>query len=472
MSINILPEDIVNTIAAGEVIERPSSIVKELLENSIDAKANSITVSLLNGGINSITITDNGIGMTKEDLQNCIIRHATSKLFQKDDLFSISTLGFRGEALASVAAIAELKITSKTKEQREANTIIVEKGIITKSFPTGAIDGTTIEVKDIFSYQPVRRQYLRSSQQEFTSIQEVIMEYALIHPDKHFKLIHNNQERLNSPPSTQEDTILHLFGKDIARNLIPISFSFEEININGWVTKPQYTRSDKQYIHTFINHRYVKSNLIINALLDAYHRLLHGNRYPFALLSIELDPSTIDVNVHPQKSEIRFSSENLIQTAVKNAINSTLQENDLIPSAPISEASVNQVRDNIQPPIASKTQSFSEQQSTLASSEFELQHNEKPSILIHGIIRKCFIIAEDKEGLMIIDQHACDERVNYESLCKQFEDKGISEEQQKAIDEMLRLVSHTPPEQHPEHTDVTGVSTDEKTTDPVQEEVE
>ncbi len=430
-NIKLLDQSLINKIAAGEVIERPASVVKELIENAIDADASQITVEVKEGGKSFIKVSDNGNGMGKEDLKISIERHSTSKIKDVNDLFNINTLGFRGEALASIGAVSQLSIISKTID-KDAHQISVENGKIIEEKTVGAPQGTIVEVNNLFFNTPARKKYLKTIQQELSHITDIVTRYALINYKIFFKLIHNGNVLINSAATDSLlNNIVEIYGKDVAKDLIEIDYKVKNMHVKGYVAKPSTTRSDKNHISVYVNGRYIYNKTITNALMDAFHTLLNVNRYPVAVINIEIDAGLIDVNVHPTKKEIRLSIENQIYENVFTAIRNTLTKAELIPDIREEEMTQKVLVETItavqkQKPKANFVKQ--ESQVTLQTTD-SIIDDEKLPIRILGIVHNCYIIGEDKEGFVVIDQHAAHERVLYEKFMMQLFDKNVKTQQ-------------------------------------------
>src|SRR3989344_6385905 len=331
--INLLPEELINKIAAGEVIERPASVIKELIENSLDANATFIQIEIKDYGKELIKITDNGEGMDKEDLRLSIIPHATSKLKELNDLFSIQTLGFRGEALASIATISNLIIISTQKGKIGGYKLEVEGGAIMGLEPTAAEPGTIIEIKDLFFNTPARKKFLKTDSIELRHIIDVVTHYSLIHPPISFQLLHNNSSLLNVPAvSDPRNNLSAIYGPSLARDLLEVNYQKDHLSLTGFICRPFQARNDKSQQIIFVNNRWIKNNDISKAVYEGYHSLLFVNKHPIFILNIKLEPKLIDVNVHPQKSEIKFSQKETILPLINEAIYETLKQNNLIPT--------------------------------------------------------------------------------------------------------------------------------------------
>src|SRR3989338_1345783 len=330
--IKLLDDALINKIAAGEVVERPASVVKELVENSIDAGATIITVEIEEGGKSKIRVTDNGSGMEKDDALLCLERHETSKITDADDQFKITTMGFRGEALASIAAIAELSLKTKTKTAQTGFKVLASGGKFMESHDIAMPDGTSLEVTNLFFNVPARKKHLKTIQTELRQIAELMTKYALAYPEKTIKLMHGQQEILFASATTNAiDRILSVYGKKVTYGMLPVNYTYTEIEITGFLSKPTITRNDKEVQHIFVNRRAVKNTIISKAGYDAYHTLLHLENHPLFILNVTINPGLIDVNVHPQKAVIRVERENELYLAVFNAVRNTLDNAKLVP---------------------------------------------------------------------------------------------------------------------------------------------
>ena len=328
----VLLDDLtINKIAAGEVVERPASVVKELIENSIDAGANNITVEIKNGGISYIRVTDDGSGIQKDDLEIAFERHATSKIRQADDLEVVKTMGFRGEALASIAAIANVELVSKTRESKFGYKVVVEAGDILEKEETGAQNGTTITVRNLFFNTPVRYKFLKKDYTESGYIEDVIIRAALVNPDIAFHLINSGKTIVKtSGNGGMKNCIYSIYGKDIANNIIDVDYIYEDIMVQGVIGKPSIARNNRTQQMFFVNNRYVKDKTLSAAIEQAYKGMLTIGKHAFCILNIKMEPSQVYVNVHPAKLEVRFNDENKIFKAIYNAIKENLLKTDLV----------------------------------------------------------------------------------------------------------------------------------------------
>ncbi len=333
MAIRVLEQDTINKIAAGEVIERPMAVVKELVENAIDAGASSITVEIKDGGKSLIRITDNGSGIESDDIKLAFTPHATSKIHDADDLLAISTLGFRGEALASIASVSQLEMLTKTRSSFSGNRYLIDGGVEKGLEETGCPDGTTFIVRNLFYNTPARLKFLKTPQTEAGYIGGVLERMALSHPNISFRFINQNQPKLHaSGNGNLKDVIYNIYGRDIASSLLEIRGEDENCSISGYLGKPEITRGNRSFINYFINGRYIKSNIIHKAIEDAYAPYTMQHRYPFTVLHFEIEPEYIDVNVHPQKMEIRFTNERQLYESIYKAISAVLSSRELIPN--------------------------------------------------------------------------------------------------------------------------------------------
>ena len=328
-SIVLLDEHTVNKIAAGEVVDRPSSIVKELVENSIDAKATSVTVEIKKGGISYIRITDNGIGFSSDDIELAFERHATSKIRKEEDLLHITSMGFRGEALASVAAISKVTLTTKHKDEEIGKIAKVEAGKILSIEPTAAVTGTKIEIRDVFFNVPARFKFLKKDYTEAGYIEDVMIRIALANPHVSFKYINNGKTVLQTSGKPDlKSTIYDIFGKEIYQNVIPVDYEMNDIKIKGMIGLPVISRSTRTQQFTFINSRYIKDKTINMAIDKACEQKYAINKKAFLVLNMQIDPSHIDVNVHPAKLEVKFDDESKVFDSIFYAIRTTLENNE------------------------------------------------------------------------------------------------------------------------------------------------
>lgn len=329
--IQLLDQKTIDNIAAGEVIERPASVVKELVENAVDAKANAVTVEIKDGGMTLIRVTDNGIGIPKDQVKTAFLRHATSKIRSVEDLLSVSSLGFRGEALSSISAVAQVELVTKTTESFSGVSYKIYGGEEEAFDDIGAPDGTTFLVKNLFYNTPARRKFLKSATTEAGYVEQMMVHIALSHPEISFKFIHNNKNKIyTSGNGKVKDIIYHIYGRDVAGALIPIEAQNEDVKVTGFVAKPYVSRGNRNYESYFINGRYIKSSIIYKAIEEGYRTFTMKHRYPFVCLDFKIDQELLDVNVHPTKMEIRFRNGREIYELVVDAVRAALLQKDLV----------------------------------------------------------------------------------------------------------------------------------------------
>ena len=330
-NIVLLDDLTINKIAAGEVIERPASVIKEMVENSIDAGATNITVEIKNGGISYIKVSDNGKGIAQDDLEIAFERHATSKIRSADDLDTVTSMGFRGEALASIAAIANVEMVSKTQEQEIGYRVVVEAGNVLEKEEAGCKTGTTITVRNLFFNTPVRYKFLKKDYTESGYIEDAITRIALVNPNIAIKLINTGKTVIQTNGSGDiKNVIYSIYGKDIANGIKELEYKYEDINITGVVGKPEIARSNRSNQLFFVNKRYIKDKTLTAATEQAYKGLIPIGKFGFVILNIEMNPAKVDVNVHPAKLEVRFEEENKIFQAIYHAIKDTLLKTELV----------------------------------------------------------------------------------------------------------------------------------------------
>lgn len=337
-SIQLLDQNTINQIAAGEVIDRPASVVKELVENAIDAKATAITVEIKDGGISFIRITDNGNGIEKSEIPLAFLRHATSKIRTAQDLLSVSSLGFRGEALSSIAAIAEVELISKVPSALNGTRYVIEGGEEKVLEEVGAPDGTTFLVRNIFYNTPARKKFLKSPQTEAGYIADIVERIALSHPNISIRFIQNNQNKLHTSGNNRlKDIVYHVYGREITSNLLDINIKNEYASITGFIGKPLISRGNRAFENYYVNGRYIKNALLTKAIEDAYQSFLMQHKYPFTVIHFQIDSELLDVNVHPAKMELRIQNGEQMYQFVVKAIQDTLLQKELIPEVQIEE---------------------------------------------------------------------------------------------------------------------------------------
>lgn len=330
--IQVLDQITIDKIAAGEVVERPASVVKELVENAIDAGAAAVTVEIKEGGISFMRIADNGCGIEKEDVPGAFLRHSTSKIRSVDDLTDIASLGFRGEALSSIAAVSQVELITKTKDTPFGTRYRIAGGKEEVLEETGAPDGTTFLIRQLFYNVPARRKFLKTAMTEASHVGDLMTRLALSHPDISFQFINNGQSRLHtSGNGNLRDVIYHIYGREIAANLLAADYHKNGVHITGFIGAPLISRGNRNFENYFVNGRYVKSNIISKAIEDAYKDFSMQHKYPFTVLHIEIEGGHVDVNVHPTKMELRFNNQQEVYNGVYEAVNASLHEKELIP---------------------------------------------------------------------------------------------------------------------------------------------
>ena len=342
--IALLSQETIDKIAAGEVIERPSSVVKELVENAIDAGSSAVTVEIKEGGISFIRISDNGCGIEREQIPLAFLRHSTSKIKSVEDLFTVTSLGFRGEALSSIAAVSQVELITKTNGDFTGSRYLIEGSKEVSLEEIGAPDGTTFIIRNLFYNTPARKKFLKSAQTEGTYIHELMQRMILSHPDVAFKFIMNNQVKLQSSGNGNiKDIIYHLYGRDITKALLPIAHESELFKVSGFIGKPMISRGNRGYELYFVNGRFIRSQILSKAIEDAFKPFLMQHQYPFTVLYFEIDSSLLDVNVHPTKMELRFSNQQELYREVQNILSAALVHRDIIPEVPVDTPKKNEM---------------------------------------------------------------------------------------------------------------------------------
>ena len=479
--IHVLDEKTANKIAAGEVVERPSSVIKELTENALDAGATTVEIEIADGGSSYMRVSDNGSGMSEEDAKKSIIRHGTSKISSIEDIFSITSLGFRGEAVPSIAAVSELVMTTRMNDTDLAFRMVLSGGSVKEEEHTGASVGTTMEVRNLFFNTPARKKFMKSERTESSKISDIITKLALTRPDVSFTFINNGRTVLQTGGTGDDlETIAAIYGAAVAKEVFPVTYENENFTIHGYVGKPSLLKSTRAWQTCIVNRRVIHNAVVFKAIENAYHAMLPKSGYPFALLYVETDPATIDVNVHPAKTEIKFADEQQMYRAVYHCIItalmsrekpeqiatpvnlSTRQIEKAVPakevenrqgsftfSTPRDGGFSTEVRKNnggslehgyvpvqrqdkpYTPEPHVKAYAAGEENPFSAVRE-ELSESVKEHSVIHfdgdedvfiplGAVADCYIVAKKGEDLYIIDQHAAHERVRYDKFCKRTE---------------------------------------------------
>ena len=349
-NITLLDQATIDKIAAGEVVERPSSVVKELVENAIDAKSTAITVEIKDGGTSFIRISDNGCGIDPSDIKTAFLRHSTSKIRSVEDLLTISSLGFRGEALSSISAVSMVELLTKTKDSICGIRYVIEGGKEKSMEEAASPDGTTFFVRNLFYNTPARKKFLKSSMTEAGYIHELMIRLALSHPEISFKFINNGQTKLHSSGNhSLKDVIYQVYGRDISNNLVEIDAQENGVRIKGYIGKPSVFRGNRNFETYFVNGRYIKSNIIAKGIEDAYKGYLMQHQYPFCVLQFEMDGSDLDVNVHPTKMELRFSNQQALYDFVFRTVREGLDRKEYIPQVTVEEPKIPVVKTPVTP---------------------------------------------------------------------------------------------------------------------------
>lgn len=345
-TIEVLDQQTIDKIAAGEVIERPASVVKELVENAIDAGANAVTVEIKDGGTSLIRITDNGEGITQDQVPLAFLRHATSKIKRVEDLLGVTSLGFRGEALSSIAAVCQVELITKTAGSLTGTRYIIEGGTEKSKEEIGAPEGTTFLVRNIFFNTPARKKFLKSSMTEAGYINDLMERLALSHPNVSFKFISNNQTKMHTSGNDNlKDIIYNVYGRDIANHLIALENANEQVSLKGYIGKPIVSRGNRNYENYFINGRYIKSNIIARAIEDAYKTFMMQHKYPFTAIHFTMDGDLLDINVHPTKMELRFADNEKMYQLVYDSVKQGLTQKELIPEVTVKEDKTEKIKE-------------------------------------------------------------------------------------------------------------------------------
>jgi DNA mismatch repair protein MutL len=456
--INILDSETINKIAAGEVVERPSSVVKELVENAIDAGSTAVTIEIKDGGITFIRITDNGCGISRDDIPKAFLRHATSKIKSVEDLLSVSSLGFRGEALSSIAAVSQVEMITKTADDVSGYRYTCDGGEEKSLDEIGAPEGTTIIVRNLFYNTPVRRKFLKTAATEAGYVSSLVEHLALSHPDISFRFINNNQNKLHTSGNMNlKDIIYGVYGRDTANSLIEIDGRTQDIKMSGFIGRPVIVRGNRSYENYYINGRYIKSSIITKAIEDAYKGFIMSHNYPFTAIHFAIEPDIIDVNVHPQKMELRFSKNNYVYDFVYATIVSALKNMDLAVAVKLEDEKphyeVNKIispvketkqQENLIPAPNEKKREerlpepfeVKRSQQMIAEDSYKyeaaksesrqmglftdsfLNENSKDKYRVIGQLFETYWLVEFEDKFYMMDQHAAHEKVIYERLVK------------------------------------------------------
>lgn len=451
--IQVMDEVLANKIAAGEVVEKCMNVVKELVENSIDASSDEITIRLVDSGVKEITVEDNGVGMDKDDAILAFQRHATSKLKKLDDLFNIESLGFRGEALPSIASVSNVRL--KTSNGVEGTEVTISGGKDLKVKKADLQKGTTITVTDLFYNTPVRLKYLKNLYVELSYIVEYVNKMALSYSNIKFTLINNDKVLLQTDGNNNQLKVIYeIYGADITKKMIPIENENDDYYIHGYISFPEVTKGNRNSITTLVNGRVIKNNELNKYIVDCYHTYIHKDRYPVIVLNIDVDPILIDINIHPTKMDIKFSKMDTLKDLILETINEKLENLTLIPNVTVRDNySLNEVSRQIRTKEEDKEEKEEqeikyeevkldfevqeekreleekEEQKLEESLPFEVEKEEKKVARIKkmypkGVVLLTYIVAENEEGMYLIDQHAAAERINYEKILKQMQENN------------------------------------------------
>ena len=440
-AIRVLPELLINQIAAGEVIERPASALKELLENSLDAGAQAISVDLASGGVKLVSVTDDGSGIARDDLKLALARHATSKIASLDDLEHVGSLGFRGEALASIASVSRLEITSRRGDDRHAWRVAAEGPTLSPPEPATLPRGTRIEVRELYFNTPARRKFLKSEQTEFAHCEEAFRRIALSRPDVAFSLTHNGRARLQVKPQTLMSRVAAVLGDDFGAGALEVDESGGQIAIRGGISSPAHAKGSRDAQYFFVNGRCIRDKVVAHAIRQAYADVLHHDRHPAFVLFLDIDPQLVDVNVHPAKAEVRFRDSRAVHQFIFHALHKTLARpaGDGAPTLaaaisqmpyapPLQPAAMPQYRGQsamslgIAQPAGAYAAMFAPQTSATATATeappppLPPTGDEHPLGFALAQLAGIYILAENSKGLIIIDMHAAHERIMYEKL--------------------------------------------------------
>jgi len=447
-----MDEILANKIAAGEVVEKCMNVVKELVENSIDAEATEISIRLIDSGVKEIEVSDNGIGMDEEDAKMAFQRHATSKLKKLDDLFNIESLGFRGEALPSIASVSNIRL--KTSNQKIGTEITMSGGKDMKVARSDLQQGTTITVTDLFYNTPVRLKYLKNLYTELSYIVDYVNKMALSYPNIKFTLTNNDKVLLQTDGNgDQLKVIYEIYGMDITKKMIPVSNENDDYYIHGFISYPEVTKGTRNSITTLVNGRVIKNNELNKTMIDCYHTYIHKDRYPVIILNIEVDPILVDINIHPTKMDIKFSKMDTLKDLLIKTITEKLEELTLIPEVSVRDSySISEVHKQIAQKeekieedktkyeeikldfeVQEEKKELKKQEEEKLKEElpFEIEEEDEKVARINkmhpiGVVALTYIVAENEEGMYLIDQHAAAERINYEKVLKEMKEKKPS----------------------------------------------
>ncbi len=421
MPIKVLDRKVISRIAAGEVVERPASVVKELVENSLDAGATEVSVEVKGGGVDLIRVSDNGEGIPSSEVVLAFERHATSKISTLEDLQAVKSLGFRGEALPSIAAVAQVELSTCAFGEQVGSYVLLEDGVVTRGGSCGRPQGTTVTVKNLFSKLPARLKFLKSQATEVSHIANVVSQYALAFPEVRFHLSIDARTSLVTPGSGKLlDTIVQVYGLEVAQNMLEIAHSSGPLKVTGMVGTPKASRSSRTHLSFFVNRRLVNSRLLSWAVEEAYHGLLMKGRHPIAVINLWLHPSEVDVNVHPTKLEVKFRNEHLVFSSLQRAVRQTLTYEMPVPRVEEEVSFKSYFKPSQKVWVGEKGARSGYDFSTLPLPEVNL-----PVLRLLGQIESSYLVAEGPDGLYLIDQHAAHERILFEQIKRQRDEKKV-----------------------------------------------
>lgn len=460
--IKLLPDSVANQIAAGEVIQRPASIVKELIENAIDAGATQIDMIVKDAGRTFITVIDNGSGMSEIDARLCFERHATSKIKSADDLFAIKTMGFRGEALASIAAVAQVELTTRRKEDEIGTKIRIEGSKVVAQQPKPASVGSNFTVKNLFFNVPARRNFLKSNEAELRHINEEFFRITIMNPEIGFTFISNDKELFHLYPGTLKQRIVGLFGKDYDSKLLPVKQITESVTIDGFIVKPEFSKKTRGEQYFFVNRRFIKHAYLHHAVENAYKEMIPQDCFPGYFLDIQIDPKEIDINIHPTKTEVNFIDVKLIYAIMHSAVRKAIGQNNLAPTLdfeinPDMGIDFGNASRMDRPVITPKVDfdptfnpfkinhtrhqqqnwriAYDDSNDTVSNSNItedirEINNFEEEQKNLYIQLQQSYIITTVKSGILVIDQHLAHERILYEKYLKEMETEEIASQQE------------------------------------------
>ena len=460
--IKLLPDSVANQIAAGEVIQRPASVVKELIENAIDAGATQIDLIVKDAGRTFITVIDNGCGMSETDARLCFERHATSKIKSADDLFAIKTMGFRGEALASIAAVAQVELTTRRKEDEIGTKIRIEGSKVVEQLPKPASVGTNFTVKNLFFNVPARRNFLKSNEAELRHINEEFFRITIMNPEIGFTFVSNDKELFHLYPGTLKQRIVGLFGKDYDSKLLPVNQITESVTIDGFIVKPEFSKKTRGEQYFFVNRRFIKHAYLHHAVENAYKELIPQDCFPGYFLDIQIDPKEIDINIHPTKTEVNFIDVKLIYAIMHSAVRKAIGQNNLAPTLdfdinPNMGIDFGEVSRMDRPVITPKVDfdptfnpfkinpirhqqqnwriAYDDSNDIVANTTFDEKtsenkvfEEEQKSLFIQ--LQQSYIVTAVKSGILVVDQHLAHERILYEKYLKEMETEVTASQQE------------------------------------------